>query len=373
MMVSTVLYPGLSLTGYDYTWFRSDGLGTFYTISDENGYFRYKYGTVCSKNDTVDIHHVTQEYGEENIGCVLGLSEGTYMFRVTGAEDPHHQSVQWEFCNTHGDAQNELIFSIGEGGECTSNGLRNVSEVCNPEESNIDINVKLKPKPKPIPKPLNNVVGNMSVVGTIHVHINSNNLTNLYDNVTQSDLPSILKNVLLNTFRNIISTKNIQDNTISIVSMIQKGESMKPTQDASRTLAAHSDFINGEMVQEITFELSVPMDLYDKDVSIANELQLLENDLRAYIMMSMESGLMLSQIRSMAKQSHSNSLQSISSISLLNLEVRHVTHSNRVVSDVANGIIIGVGIFSGIFIGIILSWFFTKNNDVYRNYIKVNT
>ena len=120
--LSDMLLPGVSLHGHNNTWFRSDGLGTFYTISDTDGQVRYNEGTMCAPPDGgYQYVHYSED---ENMGCVLGLPPGVYKFRVTGAEDPNKESVGWTFCGATGEAQQELLFEITDDCECEPLELR---------------------------------------------------------------------------------------------------------------------------------------------------------------------------------------------------------------------------------------------------------
>lgn len=54
--------------------------------------------------------------------CKTCIADGEYIFRVTGANDPDADMVEWEFCGYTGGAQTELRFTITNGG-CSSGGF----------------------------------------------------------------------------------------------------------------------------------------------------------------------------------------------------------------------------------------------------------
>ena len=376
-MISSILLPGDALTGYQHTWFRPDGLGTFYTISDVNGYFRYKYGTVCP-NTTIDAFTESdQQYTEDNVGCVLGLSEGMYMFRVTGAEDPYKAFVSWEFCDEEGSAQEELIFEIEEDGECKPHSLRNVSDVCNPDdvtsESEGDLGdgpTVLKPKPKPLRHP--GVVSNEKpLINHINpsIHSKSNDEMSVYGVIeyatddsymmsnTTHERP-LMQDVLLNAIRGTVSGEMLEDNRISMLSI----DEVDHARDHLSRKLEYSFGLLSDQVHEMVFEVRIPASVYNVNVSISSEMQTLENDLRDYLMRLMESDMMLSHVRSLAKQRHVTSLESIRSMRLLSLEVRHASRVNDVVSGVASVIVVLGG-----FLGVIFGGLLYYTNMKYRS------
>lgn len=121
-------YGQFALRGFNDTWFRSDGLGTYFEISDIDGNALFEQGTLCPHSQT--YARIYEDKGdEEDIDCDLTLVDGLYIFRVTGALDPHKRYVEWDFCDVSGEAQNELYFRVQDG-DCEPLVLRNVSAVC---------------------------------------------------------------------------------------------------------------------------------------------------------------------------------------------------------------------------------------------------
>jgi len=102
---TTDLIKEMALHGHDNTWFRENGHGTTYEITDLVGSKVFFAGQLCS--------------GEEGgSSCAIVLPAGQYLWRVNGALDPHKDSIAWTFCDSQGGVQTELLFEINEDGNC---------------------------------------------------------------------------------------------------------------------------------------------------------------------------------------------------------------------------------------------------------------
>eukprot|EP01041_Mallomonas_annulata_P009996 gene9996-20794_t len=95
----------MALYGFENTWFRSDGFGTTYEITDLTGSKVYFAGQLCS-GDT------------GGLPCAISLEPGKYIWRVNGALDVHRDDIAWFFCDTQGGARSELFITIDESGKC---------------------------------------------------------------------------------------------------------------------------------------------------------------------------------------------------------------------------------------------------------------
>ena len=85
-------------------WFRADGKGTSYYISDTEGRDLVSSGTLCG-----------DRFGYR---CWQPLWDGTYVLRVGGALDADADNHIWSFCGKTGGAQVQLVFQISDG-TCT--------------------------------------------------------------------------------------------------------------------------------------------------------------------------------------------------------------------------------------------------------------
>ena len=99
------LMSEMKLYGHDDNWFRSDGLGTTYEITDISGSKIFYAGQLCGKD----------QGGSE---CDIDLPEGSYIWRVNGALDPNRDEIAWFFCDSQGGARTELLFDVDNNNHC---------------------------------------------------------------------------------------------------------------------------------------------------------------------------------------------------------------------------------------------------------------
>jgi len=119
---TTDLIKEMALHGHDNTWFRENGHGTTYEITDLVGSKVFFAGQLCS--------------GEEGgSSCAIVLPAGQYLWRVNGALDPHKDSIAWTFCDSQGGVQTELLFEINDDGNCIPGLLRYAFEETREEEA----------------------------------------------------------------------------------------------------------------------------------------------------------------------------------------------------------------------------------------------
>lgn len=89
----------LELTDMDASgWFRSDGSGTYYYISDVHGERLFTFGSLCE-----DV--ISKE-------CPQALEDGHYLLRVGGGTDAGAGDHMWKFCGRTGGTQMQLEFIV---------------------------------------------------------------------------------------------------------------------------------------------------------------------------------------------------------------------------------------------------------------------
>jgi len=98
--------PSIGMYGAENSWWRSDGAGTFFEISDVYNQDVFYSGTLCPGSESGDA-------------CGMELQEGFYVYHVYGAEDPNKDSIAWNFCSTHGGAESDLLIYVSSSGECS--------------------------------------------------------------------------------------------------------------------------------------------------------------------------------------------------------------------------------------------------------------
>ena len=99
------LMSEMKLFGHEDNWFRSDGLGTTYEITDISGSKIFYAGQLCGKD-------------QGGSDCDIDLPEGSYIWRVNGALDPHRDQIAWYFCDSQGGSRTELLFDVDSNNHC---------------------------------------------------------------------------------------------------------------------------------------------------------------------------------------------------------------------------------------------------------------
>jgi len=102
----------VKMYGTEGSWWRSDGMGTYFELSEVYNNDVLYSGTLCPNSDS------------EGDSCGMQLSEGYYVFHVYGAEDPNKNSIAWNFCGIDGGAESDLLIYINSNGECSPMSLK---------------------------------------------------------------------------------------------------------------------------------------------------------------------------------------------------------------------------------------------------------
>jgi hypothetical protein len=79
-------------------WFRTDGLGASWYITDQSRCQALAVGTMLS--------------GQSSQIITISIPEGSYYFRVTGSLDKYAKDYYWFFCGVYGSAGDELSFFL---------------------------------------------------------------------------------------------------------------------------------------------------------------------------------------------------------------------------------------------------------------------
>jgi len=101
----------VKMYGAEDSWWRSDGLGTYFELSEVYNNDVLYSGTLCPNSDS------------EGDSCGMQLSEGYYVFHVYGAEDPNKNMIAWNFCGIEGGAESDLLLYINSNGDCSPMSL----------------------------------------------------------------------------------------------------------------------------------------------------------------------------------------------------------------------------------------------------------
>eukprot|EP01041_Mallomonas_annulata_P012706 gene12706-26763_t len=104
---SRQLLESYHLYGKSDSWSSLDGYGTTFDISSADGITRFFSGSLC--NGSID---------QSSVCDISKLSEGNYIWRVSGAFSDDRDDVSWEFCGVKGGAMTEVLFHMDAEGDC---------------------------------------------------------------------------------------------------------------------------------------------------------------------------------------------------------------------------------------------------------------
>jgi len=87
------------------SWWRADGHGASYEITDRSGDKVFYVGTLCPGEPA-------------DSSCDISLRPGEYVFHVSGGSNPDKDDLSWQFCASRGGVETHLKFHVGLRGEC---------------------------------------------------------------------------------------------------------------------------------------------------------------------------------------------------------------------------------------------------------------
>ena len=130
----------LSLYGARNTWYYSSEQSATYEITNVNDTIQYYSGQLCPRSSG-------------GSPCDIDLPSGKYMWTVTGGDIPQENRISWGFCGRYGKANQYMLFTINNKGDCTGskvfdiveNVMESISEAPNflLETTDTDLDVKL--------------------------------------------------------------------------------------------------------------------------------------------------------------------------------------------------------------------------------------
>jgi len=253
---------------------------------------------------------------DDNIGAVLGLDSGTYLFRVTGSEDPYKQDVEWTFCGVEGGAQSQLTFTISSDCACEPVSLHTN---CDDEGYSLS-------------------EAEMTLEVRLGLQFDADSSA-----VLMSGEKSVLSSTVREAFEGTLSRGELSERMLSVEStrLVKRDESASRKLDVALDRTLHEMFVVVRLRDE----------MYDVAAK-RSELGALQADLKSFFEQSTSSGVLSARIRSLARERGVQSLQETSFTRLLSLEMRHITHINQEVSFLANGVVVASLIGGLIFVGL---------------------
>jgi len=293
---TSALKSDWSLHGHENTWFRSEGFGTTYEITDIGGAKVYYAGQLCS-GDT------------GGTACSINLSEGEYVWRVNGALDPYRDEIAWTFCDSQGGARTKLYFSVDEEGHCIPGSL-----FFSHEEEEESMSTKSTQKTLPalsLPDPSQEEKPNKVLLkGTID--LNGLNSVEITDHEKL-----MLENFLNDQFR---KAKTIDKRHLEVQDAEDYSAKLISWQEVvPESFYRHGRRESNAVVDRVMFTIQINRDEYMLPGHASNSIpdtQLLSN-FKRYLAISMESGSFLAMIH----HSSNSNLNHVTRAKLVDLEV----------------------------------------------------
>ena len=285
-------------------WFEKDGTGTSFFVSTSDGLTLLRYGTLCGES----IAWNTSEILSEESDCLVGMANGNYIWRVTGASDRKSYGVSWEFCDETGGAKSELFFAATNGG-CSSEKQINSSDY-------------------------GALAHELTLTGAIKLFGVSAGERTLSDQESTSLSRALAQEITDARFGNAVESKDITITSFS---------STSPAPGA-RSLHVESSIVS--------FRL-----LADFSAVTASGLDIDEYSLRSYVEAAVgQGGIFSTRLRAEAlhqRGSLPNRFKDVKGALLLSLTVVHETEERAVFSIVSSAVVT-VGVIAGVLFGILL-------------------
>jgi len=376
------------------SWFDTNELGPTYDISDVDGNILYYAGTLCPAANRRSLlgpgvppppvgagagaggdgagagdggaGEGAGEGDEDNDGtCPTQLVPGTYVYRVTGFGYPY--DVTWEFCNTAGTKQKELLFRIvavphadrrsleeggaeggdGAGGEdgaeaggedgdydiiCVPIKLRDVVEVCKEDD-----------------ELLGSTPGSHMVTLEGRIALGAEGI----HEELSADERLVLTRAIAQEFSEASPKYSVATDEVAITAW----NMMTPA--SSRKLS----WIDASF-SELTFRVRVAADKFGVNHQDPAALEVMAMHFQNYLHKSITAGTFTTKVVSHARRLSQKSLQTLSFAELINLVVIHEMKLNKEMSGVASAVV-AVGALFGIAFGFVLVRSYTLKKSDY--------
>jgi hypothetical protein len=293
-------------------WFYSNGLGTYYQITDIDGLNVFYMGTICQDSDS-----------NKNSGgkCDINLNPGCYIFRVDGAFDPDIEQISWDFCGARGGAQTQLNFCVDDNLQCKATSVETAEELCadtvtdSPSQS-------------------------VSMSGTFQ-------LGGMREpEITDTDKEAI-RHALIKDISDA-SNRPRKERHVKIHKMSWDRIHFQDTNSHGKRNLENSGFTT-----IVSFEVNLPTDIFGVKTIDEAGLTKLHHHMNNYLSRSMSAGIFAKKLIDAAKSVQANNLESINFAKLVTIKAinNNVSAINNNFSIIANLIIIG-----SVMIGIVFSY-----------------
>eukprot|EP00607_Mallomonas_marina_P010814 CAMPEP_0182419398 /NCGR_PEP_ID=MMETSP1167-20130531/3866_1 /TAXON_ID=2988 /ORGANISM="Mallomonas Sp, Strain CCMP3275" /LENGTH=557 /DNA_ID=CAMNT_0024594309 /DNA_START=39 /DNA_END=1712 /DNA_ORIENTATION=- len=308
--VDTDLIKEMALYGHQDTWFRDDGFGTTYEITDLLGSTVFFAGQLCSGD-------------KGGSACAVNLPAGDYVWRVNGALDPYRDEIAWTFCDTQGGARTELVFEIDSDGHCLP-GVRRYSYEVATEEEESDIKVI---------DPSNS--HRVLLQGSFDLHgLNSDDLN--------EHEKAMLEYFITAQFNEVKSVEDGTDEPARVTSWQQVVPDMFYRRGRS----------DAAIVDRVTFNIHINLDSYRLGGQADSTTKELVANFKRYIGLVMESGAFLSRMHKI-RESKLHHVTQVKLVELVKIsetggpidEESFMAEDYMILLAIGGGLLVGLGVY----------------------------
>ena len=305
----------------EYTsWYTGDRDGSDFHVSDVGGNYLYYTGTLC--------HAVSDE-----APCDLTeLPAGEYAWRVTGALNPNHLYVTYDFCGIRGAYSTEIIFEIDCDGECVPLQARDLDEICynnyheyefrfergdNDEEGEKPSGIsKLQRPQRPTLRPRTLC----TLYGSVHIETHgANELSDRDKNVIRATLAKEFIDAGKgdSSFQELVEI--LPSHTLPFASIPLMPSVASSILGISKLKLLSPMDIPKIHTHQIDFKVSLISENYGVDGSHKKEVEVLAKDLTTYLHHMIDNGLFISKLISRARLEGLTSMLNVKAVRLEHL------------------------------------------------------
>ena len=316
------------IVGMTGVWFYSNGLGTTYQITDNDGRDVLYLGTLC-QDAQVNMYSGGK--------CNINLNPGCYIFRVDGAFDPDIDRIAWNFCGTNGGAQTQLNFCVEKNLQCKATSTSTFEEMCRDMVTDLSSTT-------------------LSISGTFH--LGGMKVAEL----TEKDTLAI-QNALIKEFSDASDSPNKKGVVeISKLSWERADPHVSELSDDTTRRLDYSGFTTS-----ITFEVKLLAERFGINTIDDTGMKKLHHHMNNYLSKSMSTGIFTTKLVHAANTVKSKNLESVLFAKLRSLKVsQHKIRLNNNISILANIIIIG-SVFLGFIFSILTYRYLSSGSIGYDN------
>jgi hypothetical protein len=291
------------LIGTEGIWFYSNGLGTYYQITDTHGLKVHYMGTICQ-----DVQSNKNSGGK----CDINLNPGCYIFRVGGAFDPDIEQVSWNFCGTKGGAQTQLNFCVDDNLKCKATSAQTAEEICADTVTDASSTT-------------------LSMSGTFH--LGGMKVAEL----TTKDTLAI-RNALMKEFNDAYDSPN-KKGVVEISKLSWTHANPQISEISSSRRLDYSGFTTS-----VSFEINLLAERFGVKTTDEVGLNKLHHHMNDYLSRSMSIGIFTKKVAEAARSVQSTNLLSVNFARLGTMKVVHENTVKNKISLFANIVIIGSAI-----------------------------